>query len=382
MARRFRYPIQGPRGPSAEEIKERELAENLATNTANIYRPPDAPQLQADPSKEIQRRLAMAFGYDPSDPPPLNQLLAKYHQSDPDVQAGMFAKGVAPVDAATGQKMLHAVGKNRSDVQEKAIDYIGQKYLSGDIVDETVDGKTQFFDMVTEEIEDPKNPLQTKKIKKKVPINTRTSELLNEGIRQGRIQDPKSGKWATESEILKPQASAQSRMSAEEFQKVLDLRATGGAGLDPIDQPLQPRSFEPRMPNSSRGNIFDPSMRPITPEEFGTPLYNPGTQRIPTPLTSAPAIASVLAPQRQANPGWLRGGGPQRLMENAGAEIGTGAETLHNMLAGGVNAIPRVFNAYSEWLKGDAAKKIPLMNYASRIPDERSNQGYDNISVY
>lgn len=330
MAKKFRsYPMQAPR----EEEEDRYAKADRLNEQANEYyrlRKQSIDVGDDGSSQAMQRRLAIAFDYNPADPPPLKQLMDKFHRQSPEVQAGMFQKGMAPVSAATGEKLLHNVGKSVADVRENAVDYFGKKILSGEIEKEIINGKPAYFDIVTDEVEDyPGGP--KKKVKKKVPVTAGALENINAGVRQGRIQDPLTEKWA-EAEALKPERSAQSRMSSEEFQKILDARQAA----DPYT------SISKTSPMMS---ILHGPERPPTPARV---------------LSSAPSVA--------ANLGWIKGGGPERLSENIATNMSSVGNVAYDALAAVANLSARAGNAYNRFMEGDRAEEIPLLNMSRPAP--------------
>lgn len=314
MARRFRYPTHVPRGMSAEEENEQERAKNLATNQANIYRPPgvEAP----DPSREIQRKLALAFGYDPADPPPLKQLIEKYHQQPSEVRSGIFQKGAAPISLGEGMKGIQNVAKNTADRREQLIDMVGDKFIKGDIVHDPA--TNSFHEFETEEIPDPLDPTRTKKIKKKVPVSVGTGMLVKDAVNRGRIPNPVTGEFATDAKVLAPEHSAQSRMSAEAFQQILDARQAGilepsklMEGTD-FMQSTNPVGMAPQTMGLMKGTGYgmNSGIEPNTDMLGAGVKYNPLNFNPNT--TVPPMLGPEKIPKAFAQPGTLPGFDPMR----------------------------------------------------------------------
>lgn len=271
----------------------------------------DARAGQQRSSEAARIALAIALGHNPASAPSMSQLTARFYSLPPSVQAGIYSRGGAHfIDPVAGSKMIDDLGTNREKQHDALTIQMGEQLASGRInYDLSSDKKPSFY----REVEDPADPLGKRKLKK--PLNTFEIGLIERGVQKGFFPNPDGTTESSPTPYVKPQ----SRMSSEEFQKVLDARENAQ------------NNTVPRLAaNKSLAS---------TPVVTSTPT--------PTP--------SIIPPRRYGVLNDPNSSSLLSVVEGAGRNIGAMLETVGNLGKGFMNIPANLTNRTMDYLYGDEA---------------------------
>lgn len=284
-------PQDDPSVPASQQAGQRELAWNRAAAIQNAQMRQGAvdnstTQDNTQGITTYQRAaLAKALGNDPTNPPPIGQLLARFYSQPPEVQAGIYKAGGAPfIDPESGMKLIEAGTKNRNDAINTRINQIGEDLTKGDIKFDppaSQGAAPSFYRYV----DDPTLPPGTRKIKQ--PLSPGEMTLMGMGVSRGAFPNPVTGAMASEPGL----PNAQPKMSEDDFQQVLNNRAN----------PVPTSSLTPilNLPSNSSGDSN--STMSLTPYQYGSNMsltpYAYGSNMPLTPTAApSPSVATPALP--------------------------------------------------------------------------------------
>lgn len=306
--------------------------------------------------------LAKALGYDPTNPPPMDQMKARFEGLSPQIQAAIYAKGGAQfIDPDEGAKMMDDARKPVDTSLSAQVGEMGGLLANGKIK-QKVDPKTgkPYLYMLTK---DP-NDITGLKPEIEQPLTPYQQAIFHHGVSTGQLFNTDNL-----NNTANPVTDPKARMSEEQFQQVLDQRAGAPSSTPGLSASTAAALVAAKNADLSGTGMDSQANMSLTPYQYGsnmslTPykytnnlsLNAPSSPSVapttPTPPSADWAVNLHNAIFNQGStaalPSWVNQVGPT--ISNVGDAVGDAASatagaavSLANSPINTVNALGRVF---------------------------------------
>ncbi len=301
--RRVPTTIEKQDGPNENDLAlERQDAWNKAALLGTTNPTGTSPSNPEQPTREA---LAKAFGYKAGEAtPPIGTLMARFQSLSPSVRAGIYKAGGAQfIDPEEGSEMLNKQADALEKVHDTHTNDVVSAMTAGKI-EPVKDASGKVTWMVNQETDiDPNNPILGKK-KVQVPVNPVIEGYIKRAHAKGYIPDPSTGEFPSRTDVSVSKTDIQRKMTAEQFQEVLDARAraqqpstaanvaaslasakmdVSGSGADATStMSLTPYQYNSNMQVGKPYAYANPLEFKETPEMYGPPAPPPRQGYIPS----------------------------------------------------------------------------------------------------